>query len=239
MPDVLHSLKARFIELKATALDQKSALLKVAAATKRLTPNFLRMLRANDGFIGPWCTVRVPHLPLDRSPCGLSVSSGVLAGADLCDWCRLTRLVPCRRVRAPRSRRCTTATQPSRRWRPPPPARSRGSPRPPATTSAVTTLASRPLIRDSERAELAAVLFETHIRVLSCFVHNHLHCSGVGQYSGGPAPGAMFTSASPACTRGTCRIVMTTPSLVDRSSWSTLPKRSTMVPSSWPLLTVS
>ena len=58
MPDVLHSLKTRFIELKATALDQKPALLKVAAATKRLTPNFLRMLRANDGFIGPWCTVR-------------------------------------------------------------------------------------------------------------------------------------------------------------------------------------
>ena len=64
MPDVLHSLKTRFIELKATALDQKSALLKVAAATKRLTPNFLRMLRANDGFIGPWCTVRVPRLDL-------------------------------------------------------------------------------------------------------------------------------------------------------------------------------
>ena len=170
MPDVLHSLKTRFIELKATALDQKSALLKVAAATKRLTPNFLRMLRANDGFIGPWCTVRVPQLPLDRSPCGLRVSSGVPAGVDLCARCRLTRLVPCRRVRAPRSRRCTTATPPSQHSRPPPPARSRGSPRPPATTSAVTTLASRLLIRDSERAELpelcGCVVRDTH----SCVV---------------------------------------------------------------------
>ena len=172
MPDVLHSLKTRFIELKATALDQKSALLKVAAATKRLTPNFLRMLRANDGFIGPWCTVRVPQLPLDRSPCGLSVSFGVLSGADLCARCRLTRLVPCRRVRAPRSRRCTTATPPSQHSRPPPPARSRGSPRPPATTSAVTTLALSPSTRDSERAELpelAAVLFKIHIPCVVTF----------------------------------------------------------------------
>lgn len=56
MPEVVHSLKSRFLELKATALDQRSVLAKVKASTIRLLPNYLRMLRANDGFIGPWCT---------------------------------------------------------------------------------------------------------------------------------------------------------------------------------------
>ena len=44
------------LELKATALDQRSVLAKVKASTVRLLPNYLRMLRENDGFIGPWCT---------------------------------------------------------------------------------------------------------------------------------------------------------------------------------------
>ena len=56
MPEVLHSLKARFLELKATALDQRSVLAKVKSSTIRYLPNYLQMLRKNDGFIGPWCT---------------------------------------------------------------------------------------------------------------------------------------------------------------------------------------
>ena len=83
LPDVLESLKQRYLELKATALDQRVMLSKVQAATQRLFPNWIKMLQNNKGFvsleqaaflrradkpraklscaaalcqIGPWCT---------------------------------------------------------------------------------------------------------------------------------------------------------------------------------------
>ena len=56
LPDVLESLKARYMELKADGIDQRTPLSKMAAATKRLTPNYVKMLHENKGFVGPWCS---------------------------------------------------------------------------------------------------------------------------------------------------------------------------------------
>ena len=51
LPDVLESLKQRYLELKATALDQRVMLSKVQAATQRFFPNWIRMLQNNKGFV--------------------------------------------------------------------------------------------------------------------------------------------------------------------------------------------
>ena len=51
LPDVLESLKQRYLELKATALDQRVMLSKVQAATQRLFPNWIKMLQTNKGFV--------------------------------------------------------------------------------------------------------------------------------------------------------------------------------------------
>ena len=51
LPDVLESLKQRYLELKATALDQRVMLSKVQAATQRLFPNWIKMLQNNKGFV--------------------------------------------------------------------------------------------------------------------------------------------------------------------------------------------
>ena len=44
------------MELKADGIDQRTPLSKMAAATKRLTPNYVKMLHENKGFVGPWCS---------------------------------------------------------------------------------------------------------------------------------------------------------------------------------------
>ena len=51
LPDVLESLKQRYLELKATALDQRVMLSKVQAGTQRLFPNWIKMLQTNKGFV--------------------------------------------------------------------------------------------------------------------------------------------------------------------------------------------
>ena len=39
------------MELKADGIDQRTPLSKMAAATKRLTPNYVKMLHENKGFV--------------------------------------------------------------------------------------------------------------------------------------------------------------------------------------------
>jgi len=56
LPDVLERLKQRYLELKSTALDQRSVLLAVRNRTQLYQHNWIQMLQRNRGFIGPWCT---------------------------------------------------------------------------------------------------------------------------------------------------------------------------------------
>ena len=56
LPDVVTSLRNRYLELKATAIDQRTPLMKMQAATVKYFPNWIKMLQNNRGFIGPWCT---------------------------------------------------------------------------------------------------------------------------------------------------------------------------------------
>ena len=56
LPDVLESLKQRYLELKKDGIEQRIPLSRMAAATKKYTGNYVKMLQQNRGFIGPWCT---------------------------------------------------------------------------------------------------------------------------------------------------------------------------------------
>eukprot|EP01043_Picozoa_sp_COSAG02_P021420 COSAG02_NODE_1088_length_14670_cov_237.088326_6_plen_218_part_00 len=49
LPDVLNSLRARYLELKKTGIDQRTPLSRMAYNTKRLAPNFVQMLKRNKG----------------------------------------------------------------------------------------------------------------------------------------------------------------------------------------------
>jgi len=67
LPDVLERLKHRYLELKATALDQRAVLQTVRERTFLYTENWIQMLKKNRGFVGPWCTDGMCHStePLD------------------------------------------------------------------------------------------------------------------------------------------------------------------------------
>merc|ERR1712066_302933 len=54
-PVVLERMKRRYLELKATALDQRTPLETVVNRTKLYQKNWIQMLQRNKGFIGPWC----------------------------------------------------------------------------------------------------------------------------------------------------------------------------------------
>lgn len=56
LPDMVSSLRDRYLALKATGIDQRSPLMKVKAASVKYYPNWIKMLQNNRGFIGPWCT---------------------------------------------------------------------------------------------------------------------------------------------------------------------------------------
>ena len=56
MPEMLESLKQRYLVLKKDGMDQRTPLSKMAAATKKYVPNYVKMLKDNKGFVGPWCT---------------------------------------------------------------------------------------------------------------------------------------------------------------------------------------
>ena len=55
-PEMLATLRQRYLELKATGIDQRGPLSRMAANTVRLSGNFVNMLVKNKGFVGPWCT---------------------------------------------------------------------------------------------------------------------------------------------------------------------------------------
>ena len=53
---MLNTLRERYLELKKTGINQRTPLSRMAYNTRRLAPNFVKMLKDNQGFVGPWCT---------------------------------------------------------------------------------------------------------------------------------------------------------------------------------------
>lgn len=68
MVPTLKKMQQRYLELRATKLDQTGIIAEQKNRTRLYLANYIAMLRRNRGFVGPWCSTDGACAPVRAAP---------------------------------------------------------------------------------------------------------------------------------------------------------------------------